>query len=327
MRDTSLSWQKILAKGFNSVSDLLSFLEIPAEQGSLIAEKLFPSRIPHAFAMRMQKGNINDPLLKQVLASVSELNDVSGYDTDPLDEINANPLKGLIHKYKGRVLLTLTGSCAINCRYCFRRHFPYQDNNPGRNGWLPIYDYIQQDSSITEVILSGGDPLLASDAVLSELINHLERIPHIHTLRIHTRIPVVFPARMEQDLLTILANTRLHKVIVLHCNHPNELDDSVREVCTNLRAIGCHLLNQSVLLAGVNDDAATLAALSQALFNYGVMPYYLHVLDKVKGAAHFDLPLAKAQAIYTDLQRLVPGYLLPKLAKEEPGKQSKTLLM
>lgn len=325
MRDPSLSWQKKLAQGFSSASELLCFLDLPLAADSL-AEKQFPLRVPRAFALRMQKGNPKDPLLLQVLATDQELLDVVGYSCDPLEEKEKNPIRGLIHKYYGRVLLTLTGACAINCRYCFRRHFPYQENNPGRQGWDEAMHYIAQDASITEVILSGGDPLLASSAVLSELIKKLEQIPHVHTVRVHTRIPIVFPERIDQELLALLAASQLNKVIVLHCNHPQELDEHVALVCQQLRKAGCHLLNQSVLLAGINDDANLLARLSQALFAFGILPYYLHVLDKVQGAAHFDMPLSQAQAIYQQLQTLVPGYLLPRLAREEPGKNSKTLL-
>lgn len=328
MRDTSLSWQKNLAQGFSSVADLLTYLELPHSTGNLTAEKQFSSRIPLGFAQRMKKGDPNDPLLLQVLATENELDVRMGYDVDPLQERDSNPLKGLIHKYHGRVLLTLTGVCAVNCRYCFRRHFPYQDNNPGRSGFNDICTYIANDPSLTEVILSGGDPLLASDLVLAELIERLEQIPHLHTLRIHTRIPVVFPERINQGLLGLLTATKLKKVVVLHCNHAQELDDEqVRHALRELRHSGCHLLNQSVLLAGINDNALVLAALSQALFACDVMPYYLHTLDKVKGAAHFDLPWDRVQTIYQQLQTLLPGYLLPRLACEEPGKLSKTLLI
>ncbi|CEG55773.1 EF-P beta-lysylation protein EpmB [Legionella fallonii] len=327
MRETSLSWQKILAQGFTSVSDLLHYLELPIAEGSLLAEKKFPSRIPLGFAKRMHKGNPHDPLLLQVLALGEELEETEGYGPDPLTELDTIPLKGLIHKYHGRVLLTITGVCAVNCRYCFRRHFPYQNNNPGRSGWKEIVHYIANDASITEIILSGGDPLLASDVVLTELIQLLEDIPHVHTVRIHTRIPIVFPERIEESLLKLLSTTRLKKVVVLHCNHPQELNDEVRQACSDLQKAGCLLLNQSVLLAGINDQATILAELSQALFAYGVLPYYLHLLDKVKGAAHFDMPFVNAQTIYHQLQTLLPGYLVPRLAREEPGKLHKTLLL
>ncbi|HDV5709308.1 TPA: EF-P beta-lysylation protein EpmB [Legionella pneumophila] len=326
MRDTSLSWQKILAQGFTSTTDLLDFLELPRSEGNLFAEKQFPSRIPLGFAKRMQKGNPKDPLLLQVLAKEDELTEADDYVIDPLSESNTL-IKGLLHKYHGRVLLTLTGVCAVNCRYCFRRHFPYQANNPGRRGWKEVCAYIANDPSITEVILSGGDPLLAANLVLEELLQSLEEISHIHTLRIHTRIPIVLPERIDKGLLDLLTNTRFKKVIVVHCNHPQELDESVLQACSDLKKAACYLLNQSVLLAGVNDDAGILSKLSHALFDYGIMPYYLHLLDKVKGSAHFDMPLPRAQSIYHQLQSLVPGYLLPRLAREEPGRSSKTLLI
>ncbi|HHZ4569181.1 TPA: EF-P beta-lysylation protein EpmB [Legionella pneumophila] len=326
MRDTSLSWQKILAQGFTSTTDLLDFLELPRSEGNLFAEKQFPSRIPLGFAKRMQKGNPKDPLLLQVLAKEDELSEADDYVIDPLSESNTL-IKGLLHKYHGRVLLTLTGVCAVNCRYCFRRHFPYQANNPGRRGWKEVCAYIANDSSITEVILSGGDPLLAANLVLEELLQSLEEISHIHTLRIHTRIPIVLPERIDKGLLDLLTNTRFKKVIVVHCNHPQELDESVLRACSDLKKVACYLLNQSVLLAGINDDAGILSKLSHALFDYGIMPYYLHLLDKVKGSAHFDMPLLRAQSIYHQLQSLVPGYLLPRLAREEPGRSSKTLLI
>ncbi|MBA2652691.1 MAG: EF-P beta-lysylation protein EpmB [Tatlockia sp.] len=326
MRDESVSWQKILAQGFRCANELLEFLSLPPQLGNLIAEKQFKTRVPCGFAARMQKGNPNDPLLLQVLAVNEELQIVENYGLDPLLEASGNPLPGLMHKYQGRVLLTLTGSCAINCRYCFRRHFPYQDNNPGRNGWQPILDYIRNDSTIHEVILSGGDPLLATDLMLRDLIQQLETIPQVKTLRFHTRIPIVLPERVNKPLLTLLAATKLRKVIVLHCNHAQELDDKVQQVCSALAKAGCHLLNQAVLLRGVNDNATVLAKLSEDLFSCGVLPYYLHVLDKVAGAAHFDLPEKTALAIHRQLQSILPGYLVPRLAREESGRAHKTLL-
>lgn len=326
MRDASVTWQKILAQGFSSSNQLLHYLDLPITDNSQLAEQQFKVRVPRGFVDRMQRGNAHDPLLLQVLAVSNEMDVPADFVDDPLAEISQNPLQGLIHKYHGRVLLTLTGACAINCRYCFRRHFPYQDNNPGRGGWHQVLAYIQADSSIHEVILSGGDPLLAADTVLAELIEQLEAIAHVRTLRIHSRIPVVLPERITPDLLRILAHSRLRRVVVLHTNHAQEINQQVHEVCRALRRSGCHLLNQSVLLAAINDDVDSLADLSEALFDCGVLPYYLHVLDKVAGAAHFDLPRARAKAIYQQLQARLPGYLLPRLACEEPGKRSKTLL-
>ena len=326
MRESSLSWQKNLAQGFTSARDLLHFLELPNE-GSELAEQQFVSRIPLSFARRMEKKNPRDPLLLQVLAVDKELLHTKGYQTDPLQEQSNNPLKGLIHKYQGRVLLTLTGVCPVNCRYCFRRHFPYSDNNPGKVGWTAVCDYIANDSTINEVILSGGEPLLASDTVLSGLLTQLDAIEHVKTLRIHTRIPIVFPERVDASLLQVLATTRLQKVMVLHCNHAQELDSVVLDVCQRLRQINYYLLNQSVLLAGINDTPQILIALSQKLFSYGIMPYYLHVLDKVQGAAHFDVPFEQVQQLYQQMQALLPGYLVPRLVREEPGKSGKTLLL
>lgn len=326
MRDSSTSWQRILAEGFTDVAELLAYLKIPMTHGSEAAHHQFKLRVPRKFAALMEPNNPNDPLLLQVLPTVQELVSHQGFVDDPLKEKEANPVKGLIHKYPHRVLVTLTGVCAINCRYCFRRHFPYENNNPGRIGWQRIIDYIANDPSIYEVILSGGDPLMAKNTLLADFIYQLERIKHVRLLRIHSRLPVVLPERIDSGLLALLAEGRLKKIIVLHANHPRELDERVSHACDRLSQAGCFLLNQSVLLAKVNDDAATLAALSHRLFACGVLPYYLHLLDKVAGAAHFDLPFAKAIAIYTALQHHLPGYLLPKLVREEAGKSHKVLI-
>jgi EF-P beta-lysylation protein EpmB len=323
---TGQNWQKILAEGFSTASELLAFLQLPAEADSVLAEKQFKTRVPVGFARRMQPGDRFDPLLLQVLAVNEEMQMTPGYVADPLDETTTNTIPGLIHKYHGRVLLTVTGACAINCRYCFRRHFPYQENNPGRAGWQPVLDYIAKDERIHEVILSGGDPLLANETILASLIQSLEGISHLTTLRIHSRIPVVLPERVNDDLLALLQSSRLQKVMVLHVNHARELDDSVAEACHKLKQAGCHILNQSVLLAGVNDQADTLVELSERLFSLGVLPYYLHLLDKVQGAAHFDVPLERALSIFGQIQRQLPGYLVPRLAREEAGKANKTLI-
>jgi len=327
MRESTPCWQKKLAEGFSSSIELLSFLGLPTSLGNNLSERQFKTRVPRSFAARMRPGDPNDPLLLQVLAVAAELNITEGFGPDPLIEAATNRLPGLIHKYDGRVLLTVTGACAVNCRYCFRRHFPYQDNNPGRIGWQPVLDYIANDSCIHEVILSGGDPLLATDGVLQPLLRQLAAIPHLTTVRFHTRIPVVLPERVNDGFLSLLAENRLNKVIVLHSNHPQELDSSVFHACKEMQQVGCHLLNQSVLLAGVNDCPQILLALSERLFACGVLPYYLHLLDKVQGAAHFDIPLEKALLIFRQLQRLLPGYLVPRLAREEAGEKNKTLII
>jgi EF-P beta-lysylation protein EpmB len=327
IRDSATNWQKMLAQGFNSSEKLLTFLELPLESSLTGIEKQFATRVPLGFANRMQKGNRLDPLLLQVLATEAEGINTANYVADPLSEKSTNLKPGLIHKYQGRVLLTLTGACAVNCRYCFRRHFPYSENNPGRSGWHEVLEYVAKDNSIHEVILSGGDPLLVTDAVFADLVDHIASIPHVQTLRIHTRIPIVLPERITEALLAILSSTRLKKVVVIHCNHAQEIDESVDIACQALRQVGCHLLNQSVLLAGINDNADTLAKLSTRLFQANILPYYLHVLDKVEGAMHFDMPLSKALDLYSQLQAKLPGYLLPRLAREDPGKDSKTLLV
>lgn len=327
MRDSIVSWQQILAQGFATAQQLLEFLQLPSLLGSELAERQFKTRVPRGFAQRMQIGNPHDPLLLQVLAVEDELQIRPDFVVDPLNEVVVNAIPGLIHKYHGRVLLTVTGACAIHCRYCFRRHFPYQDNNPGRLGWQSVMDYIANDPNIHEVILSGGDPLLATDTLLESLFTQLTAIAHVTTLRIHTRIPVVLPERITDDLLKLLSGCGLKVVVVLHSNHPQELNAAVEAVCRRLRHAGCHLLNQSVLLSGVNDCATTLATLSSRLFECGVLPYYLHLLDKVQGAAHFDLSIDRALTIFQQLQALLPGYLVPKLVREEGGKQQKTLII
>lgn len=325
MRDSNSNWQHILSEGFSTSAQLLAFLNINESESSLVAEQQFKTRVPRDFAARMEQGNRYDPLLLQVLATEQELEIIDGFGDDPLAEHVANKLPGLIHKYHGRVLLTVTGACAINCRYCFRRHFPYQDNNPGRTGWQPVLDYIANDTSIHEVILSGGDPLLATDVVLSSLLTQLSAISHLTTLRIHSRIPIVLPERVNDGLLQLLAASRLRVVVVLHTNHVNELSASVERALLQLASV-CHLLNQSVLLAGVNNDAKTLVALSHRLFACGVLPYYLHVLDKVQGAAHFDVAIDEARLLFKQIQAMLPGYLVPRLACEEAGALHKTLI-
>lgn len=324
MRESTRSWQKILAEGFSSASQLLDFLCLPQLLAEPLAEKEFKMRVPRRFAALMEKANPHDPLLRQVLPVHEETQQQNTYSLDPLQEL-ATPTKGLLHKYPGRVLLTITGACAIHCRYCFRRHFPYSDHNPRRQKWQGVLDYIKQDDSIREVILSGGDPLLEKDSVLKFLLEQLSAITHVQIVRFHTRIPIVLPERINPSLLKIFAASRLQKVVVVHSNHPRELDETVAQACAQLKAVGCQLLNQSVILNGVNDEVGILAALSMRLFACGILPYYLHLLDKVEGAAHFDIPFEKALSLFRALQTQLPGYLVPRLTREEPGKESKTL--
>ena len=251
----------------------------------------------------------------------------AGFTEDPLQESQVNPQPGLLHKYHGRVLFIATGSCAIHCRYCFRRHFPYQDNNPGRAGWQQALDYIKNDSTIEEIILSGGDPLTVPDGQLHWFISELESIPHLQRLRFHTRLPIVLPQRVSDLLVRMLTQSRLQSIMVIHCNHAQEIDTEVANSLQRLRNAGIAVLNQSVLLAGVNDSAASLIALSKRLFEYGVIPYYLHLLDPVAGAAHFQVPLETAKMLHREMQHTLSGYLVPKLAQEVAGEKAKMLVL
>jgi len=316
----SLSWQEQLATSIRDPRQLLQLLELDPEllEGALAGHGDFPLRVPAAYLQRIEKGNVNDPLLRQVLPLGTELLDTPGYSTDPLKEQNTNPTPGLIHKYHGRVLLIVSPNCAINCRYCFRRHFPYGDNKPGRGEWQQALDYIAQDSSITEVIFSGGDPLAASDRQLQWLVEQLESIPHLKRLRIHTRLPVVIPDRITDNCLQWLGDNRFHTSMVIHSNHPNELDDSVDAALQRLKKSNVTLLNQTVLLAGINDAQDTLERLSERLFECGVLPYYLHQLDRISGAAHFAVPDQQARQLHQNLMTSLPGYLVPKLVRETP---------
>lgn len=320
-----LSWQEQLVNGFKNPHELLVYLQLSPASVNLseLAHQAFKTRVPRAFATRMGPGNIHDPLLKQVLPIADEMQEISGYFIDPLQEKEHNPVPGLLHKYAHRVLLTLTAGCAINCRYCFRRHFDYQNNTPGRPGLPAMLEYIRSQKDIKEVIFSGGDPLLVSDDILETTIQQIAEIESVEILRIHTRMPIVLPDRVTCKLLEILQKTRLEVVCVVHCNHPNELDDSVRIKITELRDANIHVLNQSVLLKGVNDSVETLCQLSHGLFKAGILPYYLHVLDKVQGAAHFDIDEQNALNIHENMRKSLPGYLLPRLVREIPGELSK----
>jgi len=280
--------------------------------------------VPAPFISRIEKGNASDPLLLQVLSSVHETDNVPGFTSQPLAEHNYSPVTGLIRKYQGRVLVIVSGACAVNCRYCFRRHFPYQSFQPDTVQWQKIITYLEDDPTIHEVILSGGDPLMVPDRRLKSLVRQIEKVSHIRTLRIHTRLPVVIPQRICDPLLEWIDASRLGIVLVTHINHANEIDAQVIEAMHRLHQHGVVLLNQSVLLKGVNADVESLANLSQRLLTARIMPYYLHLLDPVTGAAHFDIDKDRALLIMAQLRRQLPGYMVPKLVRESPGKDSKT---
>ena len=323
------SWQRQLSQAIRDPAELCRRLQLPDtwQVGASAGHALFETCVPEAFLRRIKPNQPDDPLLRQVLPLGDETLQTPGYVNDPLDEVQQRPARGVIHKYAGRVLLIASPNCAINCRYCFRRHFPYADNSPSRAQWQEAFDYLQADPSIREVILSGGDPLAANDRHLAWLVTQLEQIPHLKRLRIHSRLPIVIPDRVDQALLDWLEATRLQTVMVLHANHANEIDQAVRAACQRLQGAGVTLLNQSVLLRGVNDSTEALAALSERLFDVGVLPYYLHVLDPVQGAAHFNVPDAEARQLITALRDELPGFLMPRLVREIPGEASKTPLV
>jgi EF-P beta-lysylation protein EpmB len=320
------SWQKALADLITDPKELLKLLELDTNLLADIeaAGQLFPLRLPREYVSRIEKGNIHDPILKQILPIGKELKLSPFYTTDPLEEQKYNPMPGLLHKYHGRVLITLTGACAIHCRYCFRRHFPYAENQPGKNGLKKIIDYILEDSTINEVILSGGDPLAVNDALLEEFSGYLDSVGHVKRLRIHTRLPIILPSRITDRLLNWLNNLQQQAVIVFHINHPKEINREVREALLKLRAENATLLNQAVLLKDINNHINILKELSEQLFAAGVLPYYLHILDKVQGAEHFDIDQKLAIDLHRDLRMNLPGYLVPKLVREEAGQMCKT---
>ncbi len=322
-------WQTALGQSITDPAELLDVLGLGPEwlPAARDAGRAFPLRVPRGFVARMRRGDPNDPLLRQVLPLEAELLPASGFSTDPVGDRAAGQAPGVLHKYQGRVLLTATGACAVHCRYCFRRHFPYEQANASADGWSIALDTIGADSSITEVILSGGDPLTLSDRRLAGFVQPLARIPHVTRLRVHSRLPVVLPERITPSLCDALADTRLRVVMVLHANHAQELDASVRQACVRLAERGILLLNQSVLLRGVNDSVEALAMLSEALFAAGVLPYYLHQLDRVQGAAHFEVSDETAIALHAGINACLPGYLVPRLVREVPGAPGKSPLV
>lgn len=322
------TWQAALADSVTDIGELCQLLDLDADALpiSLDAHKQFSLRVPRYFISLMQAGNADDPLLRQVLPIKAELEHQVGFVQDPLQERGSNPVPGVIHKYHGRVLFIISKGCAINCRYCFRRHFPYSDNNPSTQEWQQAINYIANDPSITEVIFSGGDPLAAPDKKLNNLVQQLADIPHLRRLRIHTRLPVVLPQRVTSEMIEWLTHTRLEPVIVLHANHSQEISPLLASKVKELTRSGIPVLNQTVLLKGINDSSNTLKQLSETLFSAGALPYYLHLLDKVEGASQFETTEKQAKALIEDLIMQLPGYLVPKLVKEEANMASKTPL-
>lgn len=324
LADPMPDWRQLLREAITDPRELLEALDLAHLPDHLPANDAgFALRVPRGFVARMRRGDENDPLLLQVLPQLVECEQVPGFAQDAVGDLNARAAHGVLHKYEGRALLIAVGSCAVNCRYCFRRHFPYAQDIAAANGWREALRHLRDDDSIREVILSGGDPLVLSTAKLHEFGEGLAAIPHVRTLRIHSRLPIVLPERIDAPFCDWLKALPLRKIVVLHANHPNEIDDGVRDACARLRAADATLLNQSVLLRGINDDAVTLAALSEKLFDYGVLPYYLHQMDRVQGAAHFEVGDAAAGFLIDTLRTRLPGYLVPRLVREVAGAPSK----
>ncbi len=323
------NWQQQLADAFNNIEDLCRYLQLSPDDlpVSVAATETFPLRVPLSFADCMEKGNPHDPLLRQVLPIKEELFAYPGFNHDPVGDLAAAAQTGVLHKYHGRVLLINTGSCAINCRYCFRRNFPYADLQLSKQKEDTAIQYIQADDSISEVILSGGDPLLLSDARLSRLIQQLNGIKHVKRIRIHSRLPIVLPARITGEFINTLTESPKQIVIVVHCNHANEISDRVITACNLLKTGGITLFNQSVLLKGINDDAEVLCELSEQLFSHGIIPYYLHLLDQATGTGHFEVSEQQALILIRQVQATLPGYLVPKLVKEQAGGTSKLSIL
>lgn len=319
------AWRALLRDAVSSVGELCRLLGLaPAEvDADLAAHHDFPLRVPRGFVARMRPGDPADPLLRQVLPIGAELDAIPGFGSDPLAERAVRPARGVLHKYRGRVLLVATGACGIHCRYCFRRHYPYAEERAPGGGFAEAVAYIAADPTVEEVILSGGDPLSIADDRLAELVRELAAIPHLRRLRVHSRMPVVLPERVDDDLLAWLGGSRLQPVMVLHVNHPREIDAAVGAACERLRGAGVLLLNQAVLLAGINDDETVLHELGAALVANGVVPYYLHLLDRVAGAAHFEVEEERARELLRRLIARTSGYLVPRLVREVAGAAAK----
>jgi len=319
------NWQKELAMAVSEPNKLLKMLKIDENSFSedIKARKLFAMRVPLPFIKKMKQGDIHDPLLLQVLPLHQEFLIKKGFDHDPLLEQN-NQIPGLLHKYKSRVLIIFKTGCAINCRYCFRRHFPYQDNHLNKKALTDSLKYIANDKNINEVILSGGDPLMAKDDAIDWFMTELEEITHITRIRIHSRLPVVIPNRITDQLCNRFKSSRLKVILVTHINHANEIDMALTLKLNQLKLAGVTLLNQAVLLKNINDTVKAQVDLSEALFSAHVLPYYLHVLDKVQGAAHFEVVEADAISIQKGILNELPGFLVPKLVREIGGEKSKT---
>jgi EF-P beta-lysylation protein EpmB len=322
------NWHGSLAQAVRDPTDLIDRLGLDASlsESARTAAREFPLLVPLSYLDRMQSGDPDDPLLRQVLPLDAEMGSVEGFTADAVDDIGFRIAPGLLQKYAGRALLISTGSCAVHCRYCFRRHYPYGDEPRRLDDWQPAIDALNSDSSITEVLLSGGDPLMLSDQRLIDLIDQLASVPHLRRLRVHTRLPIVLPDRVTPRLIDVLTNGRLAPIFVVHANHAAEIVDDCAESLRSLVKSGIPVLNQTVLLKGVNDSVEALCDLSEALINLGVMPYYLHQLDRVAGTAHFEVSSDRGREFIREMRKRLPGYAVPRYVQEIPGEAHKTII-
>lgn len=323
------TWQQGLATAVRDADELVDLLHLsdnwrePARR----AARLFPLLVPRSFLHRMERGNPNDPLLLQVLPLAAEEIAPGDFRLDAVGDQDARRVPGLLQKYAGRALLIATGACAVHCRYCFRRHYAYGEDPKRLAEWEPAFQVLREDDSIHEVILSGGDPLMLTDRRLGELCSRLQTIPHLKRLRVHTRLPIVLPERVTAQLLELLTMGPLTPIVVVHSNHPRELAGSCGDALRRLVRAGCTVLNQAVLLRGINDDVETLAELCEKLVDLGVLPYYLHQLDRVVGTAHFEVPETRGLELIAALRPRLPGYAIPQFVREVAGAPHKVPIM
>ncbi len=322
------TWRDEMRIAVRDAAQLVAALELPDElvEPARRAARNFPLFAPRPYIDRMRTGDANDPLLRQVLPVASELLTPTGFTPDPVGDDMATLSPGLLQKYSSRALLVATGACAVHCRYCFRRHFPYSEGPHSPVDWQPAIDRIAADPSIDEVILSGGDPLTLVDDHLAELARRLAAVPHLRRLRVHTRLPIMIPQRVTDELINWLRETRLTPIMVIHANHAQEIDESTAAAIARLVDAGIPVLNQSVLLAGVNDSVEALIDLSRRLVDLRVMPYYLHQLDRVQGAAHFEVPITRCLVLIEQMRAALPGYAVPRYVQEIAGESHKRVL-
>ncbi len=317
------TWRQIQIQNFVSWEKLSLFLQLDKNEQEILVKSSFPLNLPLRLAEKIQKQSLDDPILKQFLPLTKELLKESGFKEDPVGDASFKKESKLIQKYQGRALLVVSSACAMHCRYCFRKNFSYEVS---RKDFLPELAVIEKDASLHEIILSGGDPLSLGNEELKKLLESLDKIPHIKRIRFHTRFPIGIPERIDEPFLKILEEMTKQIIFVIHSNHPKELDSTIFSSLKKIQKLGIPILNQSVLLKGINDSLDTLKELFETLSDHGILPYYLHQLDKVSGAGHFEVDESKGKSLMKELSKVLSGYSLPKYSKEEQGHFSKTII-